>query len=321
MAKRRILVVENDADVAGELASRLVALGYEVVAIASRGDEADSLATRTTPDLVLMGTLPDADPHAVADGDPARRKLPIPIVFVVTDEEEAALRDAGWAEPNGFLAPPFTNRELATSIELVLCRHQAVTTVHEMEAFFSEAADMFCFLDFNGHFRRLNPAWERTLGYTREELMAKRFIEFVHPDDRERTLKQNANVREGGQATGFENRYRCKDGSYRWLLWNASPRSGQSVIYSVARDITARKEAEIERTKLLRALEASLAEVRSLRDILPICMYCKKIRDDTDYWHSVEVYISEHTNTRFSHGICPTCMETEVEAQYRPDKS
>ena len=53
--------------------------------------------------------------------------------------------------------------------------------------------------------------------------MSRPFIEFVHPDDRERTLAQNGEVRGGGQALGFENRYLCKDGSYRWLLWNAAP--------------------------------------------------------------------------------------------------
>lgn len=104
-----------------------------------------------------------------------------------------------------------------------------------------------------------------------------------------------------------------KDGSYRWLLWNATPHSAHGVIYSAARDITDRKRVEAERERLVRDLEALLAEVRTLRDILPISTYCKKIRDDEDYWQTVESYVSRHTRTRFSHGICPDCMETEVE--------
>lgn len=178
----------------------------------------------------------------------------------------------------------------------------------ELEAFFAIALDMFCFLGFDGHFRRLNPAWERTLGFTREELMARPFIEFVHPDDRERTLAQNARVREGSEALGFENRYLCRDGSYRWFFWNATPDLGDGVIYGVARDVTARKAAEAERTRLMDELRASLAEVRTLRAILPMCGYCRKIRDDSDYWHSVESYIATHTNSRFSHGVCPDCL-------------
>ena len=187
---------------------------------------------------------------------------------------------------------------------------------NQLDRFFEVSIDMLCQLGFDGYFKRLNPAWERTLGFTIEELRSRPFIEFVHADDRERTLEQNARVRAGGQALGFENRYLCKDGSYRWLLWNAAPEFGERTIYSVARDITARKQAEEDRERLVRELRAALAEVRTLREILPICSYCKKIRDDENYWQSVESYISKHTNTRFSHGICPSCFEKLVEPQF-----
>ena len=181
------------------------------------------------------------------------------------------------------------------------------------ERFFDLSIDMLCFLDFSGYFKRLNPAWERTLGFTRQELMSKPFIEFVHPDDRDRTLRQNREVRGGGQARLFENRYMCKDGSYRWLLWNAAPDTGQQVIYSVARDITDQKLAEQEREQLVQQLQTALAEVRTLQGILPICSYCKSIRDDQNYWQSVEAYLAKHTDTQFSHGICPACYPSVLE--------
>jgi PAS domain S-box-containing protein len=180
--------------------------------------------------------------------------------------------------------------------------------------FFDVAIDMLCLLGFDGYFRRLNPAWEKTLGYTREELMSRPFLEFVHPDDRERTLRQNAAVRGGGQALSFENRYLCKDGSFRWLRWNAAPDTARQGIYSVARDITESKRAAEEREELVRELQTALEEVRTLREILPICSYCRKIRDDENYWHTVESYISQHTATRFSHGICPSCMVAHAES-------
>jgi PAS domain S-box-containing protein len=184
------------------------------------------------------------------------------------------------------------------------------------DRFFTISIDMLCFMDFNGFFKRLNPAWERTLGFTLEELRSRPAIEFVHPDDRARTLAQNGQVKTGGQALGFENRYLCKDGSYRWLLWNAAPDFDQQVIYSVARDITERKRAEEEREALVLELQAALREVRSLQAILPICSYCKKIRNDQNYWETVDDYIAEHTNTRFSHSICPACYTKEVEPQF-----
>ena len=184
------------------------------------------------------------------------------------------------------------------------------------ERFFALSIDLLCFLDFNGYFKRLNPAWERALGFTCEELMSRPFIEFVHPDDRERTLLQNTEVRGGGKALSFENRYLCKDGSYRWLRWNAAPDDGQKTIYSVARDITDRKRLEEERERLVEELRTALAEVRTLQQILPICSYCSRIRDDANYWQTVEGYISRHTDTRFSHSICPSCYTSEVEPQF-----
>jgi glucose-6-phosphate 1-dehydrogenase len=120
-------------------------------------------------------------------------------------------------------------------------------------------------------------------------------------------------VRSGGHASSFENRYLCKDGSYRWLLWNAAPDPERGVIYSVARDVTERKVAEEEREHLVSELRVTLAEVKTLRTFLPICSYCKRIRDDENYWHSVEAYLSEHTNTQFSHSICPSCFPNVIE--------
>lgn len=145
----------------------------------------------------------------------------------------------------------------------VRCRNRRwVLNPTTEDRFFAASIDLLCFVDFNGHFKRVNPAWERTLGFTAEELTSRPFIEFVHPEDRERTVAQNALVRAGGNAIAFENRYRCKDGSYRWLLWNATSDASVSTIYSVARDVTAKKQADAEREQLVAELTAALAEIR-----------------------------------------------------------
>jgi PAS domain S-box-containing protein len=183
------------------------------------------------------------------------------------------------------------------------------------DRFWDLSIDMLCFAGFSGYFMRLNPAWEKTLGHTLGELTSRPMIEFVHPDDRARTLEQNRRVRAGEQALGFENRYRCKDGSYRWFLWNATADLDHQVIYSVARDITRRKQAEMERDEALAQLRVAVAEVRTLQEILPICAYCKRIRDDADYWQTVESYLMHHTGSMLSHGICPDCYRREVEPQ------
>jgi PAS domain S-box-containing protein len=183
------------------------------------------------------------------------------------------------------------------------------------ERFFDLSIDMLCIADFNGYFRKLNPAWERVLGFTREELLSKPMFEFVHPDDRERSADQNRRVRGGGQALSFENRYLCKDGSFRWLLWNANPNPDNQVIYGLARDMTERKQAEEERERLLRKLQAALTEVKTLQRILPICAYCKSIRDDKNYWQTVETYMAKYARSQFTHGICPKCYKKVVDAE------
>ena len=80
-------------------------------------------------------------------------------------------------------------------------------------------------------------------------------------------------------------------------------------------DITARKQVEAEKEKLIKELQDALAEVKTLQQFLPVCSYCRKVRDDQNYWSQIESYISRHTGTQFSHGICPECYETNVTPQ------
>ena len=114
----------------------------------------------------------------------------------------------------------------------------------ERNRFFAVSRDMLCTLGFDGYYKDLNPAWETTLGYTVPELLAKPFIDFVHPDDRAATLAEAAKLAGGTPLIGFENRYRCKDGSYRFFLWSATSVIESQLIYGAARDITERRQAE-----------------------------------------------------------------------------
>ncbi len=135
----------------------------------------------------------------------------------------------------------------------------------ELKTLFENSRDMLCVAGFDGYFRRLNPAWERTLGFTTDELTARPFLDFVHPDDRASTTAEAAKVTTGSSAILFENRYRCRDGSYRWLSWNVTPRPEEGLSYGTARDVTAQKEAALE---LHRAREAAIAANRAKGDFL-----------------------------------------------------
>jgi PAS domain S-box-containing protein len=114
-----------------------------------------------------------------------------------------------------------------------------------------------CVAGFDGYFKRVNPAWHRVLGYSSDELLSRPYLEFVHPDDRTPTTTIAGNLTGGGQVLAFENRYRAKDGSYRWLEWAAVPYPDEQVIYAAARDITERKEAKETIARYSRDLKAA----------------------------------------------------------------
>ena len=114
----------------------------------------------------------------------------------------------------------------------------------ERDRLFNYSVDMICIAGFDGYFKQLNPAWEHTLGWSKDELLAKPFIEFVHPDDREVTTNQAYKLADGDAIFAFDNRYLCKNGSYKWLSWLGSPFSQEGFIFAIARDVTERKLAD-----------------------------------------------------------------------------
>jgi hypothetical protein len=92
---------------------------------------------------------------------------------------------------------------------------------------------------------------------------------------------------------------------------------GKKLIFCICRDISDRKRAEKDREELIKSLEASLSEIKTLRGILPLCSFCKKIRDDKGYWEQVDIYINKHSEADISHGICPDCLKEHYPDVYK----
>lgn len=146
---------------------------------------------------------------------------------------------------------PFPNGEtdllsaIAERIGRVLERKEMEEALREkteeLNQYFSTSLDLFCIADTQGYFRRLNPEWEKTLGYTLGDLEGKRFLDFVHPDDLQNTLNAIADLRSQKEVLNFTNRYRHKDRTYRWIEWRSFPKGDR--IFAAARDITYRKQA------------------------------------------------------------------------------
>lgn len=145
------------------------------------------------------------------------------------------------------------------SLESLLTEWAEQPALHRL---FDLSLDLMCVAGVDGNFKYANLAFSRALDYTSDELLNLSFIEFVHPADQEATLHEMAKLLQGIPTTAFENRYRARDGSYRWLLWSASYVPEEGSIYAVANDITDRKQVESE-LRINWEHEKELSELKS----------------------------------------------------------
>jgi PAS domain S-box-containing protein len=142
--------------------------------------------------------------------------------------------------------------------------------LNQGDRFFSLSPDMLCVVGFDGYIKQINPAAEKILGYSSAEMVGQLFIKFVHPDDRETTLKEAEKIVAGNNIVGFENRWRCRDGSYKWIAWTASPFCEEELMYGFGRDVTDRKLAQeslLHSNSILGSVIESTPDVIFVKDI------------------------------------------------------
>lgn len=130
--------------------------------------------------------------------------------------------------------------------------------------FFTLSIDLLAIASFDDFLIQVNPMWESVLGFSADELRSKSLLEFVHPEDRTTTAEQLTQLKMGSAPAYFENRYRCKDGSFRWLGWTAAPFASEELVYIFARDVTSRKAAESEIKNLNFELERRIRDLTEM---------------------------------------------------------
>ena len=196
----------------------------------------------------------------------------------------------------GYLIPGIAVLLLGTLLGIFVDERRGLEA--EISRYYDASLDLLATADLNGRFTRVNRAWERTLGYSPETMCSRPFIEFVHPDDREATITENAALAGGARDTiGFRNRYRAADGSYRWLEWNVSASPSEGVLNAVARDISAQHEAEQQLANSAKWLETKVAErTRELDDAraetLRLLAVAAEYRDDDTSRHTERVGVT-----------------------------
>lgn len=137
--------------------------------------------------------------------------------------------------------------------------------------FFDLSLELLVTANVDGYFVDLNMPWSSTLGYTLDELRQKPFVDFVHPADKEATIKETAKLLAGEITVHFENRYRHKDGTWRWLAWTARLSQEDSLIFACARDITPSKSLLSEKEQVLSEQERFRALAENTTDFVGMC--------------------------------------------------
>ena len=171
----------------------------------------------------------------------------------------------------------------------------------------------------DGRILEINDGFTAMAGYGDAEALGVTTLDlslWTQTGDRDAVVAQLA---AGGRVDGLEFTFRTKTGELLTGLFSAVVIAvgDEPCILSSIADITARKQAEEERERLVAEREKALAEIKILGGLLPICMSCKKIRDDKGYWNQIESYIRTHSQAEFSHGLCPDCA-VKLYPGYRP---
>ena len=174
--------------------------------------------------------------------------------------------------------------------------------------FVQNANDMIQNIAMDGRIQFVNRAWLSTLGYTEAELTQLTIYDIIHPDYRDECQGLFRRISRGESIGRIQTVFQSKDhrditveGSINCRFENGLPVTTRGIFH----DITERNRREEERERLIKELRAALAEVKTLSGLLPVCAWCKKIRDDKGYWQNVQDYLDQ--NVQMTHGICPDC--------------
>ena len=281
--KRTVLVVDGDPAFGHSIAAEFAAHACTVESVGT-AEEAVARVAAAPPDLVLLDPYL---PNGAALTLIRRWKVERPTLVILLVSGNASLAvvvDALREGARDFFIKPVRARELLDELEerptaeagrrspLLAANHQlcsASLKADGVDRFFAITPGLLSIAGFDGYFKMLNPAWEKMLGYTVDELCAKPYLDLIHPDDRVKATDEALEVRAGRSVFRFKDRYRCKDGTYRWLEWMAMPSPTHRLIYAAARDVTKNVRMEQglrESNERLKIDNDALAQVGQFKD-------------------------------------------------------
>jgi PAS domain S-box-containing protein len=293
----QVLLVEQDPALRHRVRILLESRGHEVTA-APTAETAEALGDlRSYPLIVLDWSLSGREGRALCRRVRAEQRDPQPLILVLIDAravDDLPLMLA--AGVDDYIPTPLDLTVVQTRLAITesrvfhrqrladlaaTSRRQTVELAQQMQAlqerdlFFNMSLDMLALAGPDGYLKRVNASFTRTLGYSEAELLEQQYLQLVHPDDVASTLDAAQRLAEGQPVRHFENRYRCRDGSYRWLDWVATP-GPEGTIFAVARDVTAKRDAHA-------ALQFSEARFRRLAEHAPDIIHRLEFQPEPHY--------------------------------------
>jgi PAS domain S-box-containing protein len=307
---KRVLVVEDDRVTAEGITRTLNRLGYTTLVPVATGEEAIAQTVAQQPDLVLMDIKLQGPMLGVVAAERIRQQCDVPIVYLTAYVDDQTIAAVKGSRPYGFVNKPYESRELDVAIEMALYLHHMERQLRESEARYRTLVrnfpdGMVALFDRDTRFTLVDGAGTPGVCLSSELAQGKLAAEALTPDMCA-LIEPCQRAALDGQGCHLE----VPHGDRVCEVQTLPIRGDNGAIVAgmlLVRDITERKQAELERERLIAELRETLDHVKVLRGLLPICMNCKKIRDDQGYWQKIEVYIRKHSEAEFSHGLCPEC--------------
>jgi PAS domain S-box-containing protein len=256
MAKKKILVVEDEAMVAIDIKNTLIGMKYDVPAIVFSGEEALKKVEEIQPDLILMDIVLKGEMDGIEASQQIRERFGIPVVYLTAYADSATLKRAKITEPFGYILKPFEGRELHSTIEMALYKQQSEKALKDSKEFSSSllnhAPNPIIVINPDTSVRYVNPALEKITGFSSEEIIGRKppytwWAKETHKET-ERYFKKA--MKEGAQK--LEELFKKKNGEQFWVEITSGPvRSNKAFEYYLENwvDITKRKKAEEELIK------------------------------------------------------------------------
>lgn len=310
----KILIVEDNPIVAEDLKTKLKNLGYHVTRTAYSGKQAIDSLEKEVPDLALMDIRLGTGMNGIETASILKNVYNVSVIFLTAHADDDTLSRAKLTQPLGYIVKPFSDEDLKSAIVVALHQFKMEQALKESRQQYqivvNTIQDSLLVVDQKNSIQYVNSAFCSMYQYSEKEALGMDVSRLIHPDVHhvfETCIKE---LKQTGTFSGRRIDLR-KNGTqfYTDVRSSVINYKGMNCFLAVVRDISKQVKNEKDLLGEKKKLQKALDDIKKLSGLIPICSYCKKIRDDKGSWNNIEKYISDHSEAVFSHGLCNDCLE------------